>query len=265
MTTTIDTLKATTIRDIPTTPDTFDLNDLVVCGTYPVAVTNVEYYVTSQDRPYFRVELTITERDDKEEGRPTVGDGYEGRQLWIDVVVGEYDRLGGDFYNKLALLGIREGFWRKVRGVDPLELAAATCRELMGKSAWVRVKPKRHEGRYYNKVWPVPYDGRVGIRAISSNIIPPLHDCELGHHCTQQLLEDEAIQRAVPLADGELEDEELPEAIDAFVNAGWLRAEDLPVTTVEELSARLVKVRNRACVPDHWSEQRRVDRRSTDS
>ena len=258
----VETAKAPVIRDIPT-PGTFADRDLL-SGTYPVIVTNVKYCITSQEEPYFRVELTITESDEKEEP-PTLGDRCEGRQLWIDLAVDEYDRLGGDFYNKLALLGIREGFWGKVREADPLELAAATCRELMGKSAWVRVKTKEYEGQYYNKVWPVPYDGRIGIRRITPQMAPLLHHCEHVDHCPQRHLEWAALEFAIPLADGELEDDELSEAAHALRLAGWLRAEDLPVTTVEELSARFVKVRNRADAVDHWREQGHVGRRSTDS
>jgi hypothetical protein len=63
---------------------------------------------------------------------------------------------------------------------------------------------------------------------------------------------DEAQQWYAALMEGHLNEDDLRHAVDPFMDAGWLRAEDLPITTLEELSARLEVAIERGLPPDPW-------------
>jgi hypothetical protein len=63
------------------------------------------------------------------------------------------------------------------------------------------------------------------------------------------------MQVAFLLGKGLLDEEELPQAVSDLLRAGWLKPEDLPITTLEELSEGLNKAIERGLPPDPWSDE----------
>jgi hypothetical protein len=64
----------------------------------------------------------------------------------------------------------------------------------------------------------------------------------------------DATRTAFLLQNGLLHEEELPQAVLDLLRAGWLKPEDLPITTLDELSERLETAIERGLPPDPWSE-----------
>jgi hypothetical protein len=63
------------------------------------------------------------------------------------------------------------------------------------------------------------------------------------------------MQVAFLLGKGLLHEEELAQAVSDLLSAGRLIPEDLPITTLEELSEGLNKAVERGLPPDPWSDE----------
>ncbi len=70
-----------------------------------------------------------------------------------------------------------------------------------------------------------------------------------------QAAEDDALQYSWAVSQGKLTEEDLPNAVGAFMRAGWFIAEDLPVANLDELSDRLHRADERGLPPDPWSDR----------
>ena len=204
-------------------------------GLYTTTVTFAEFVNNTQAEPYFALELAVTE--------PAC---HSRRQFRSNVLFGRSWHMLGGFLTDMAILGLGRDFWVKLGVTDPeaiapQAIAREVCRAVIGRPARVWVTIAEDRGDLVNKV---RLDSIPGV----SLLVPSLVSCKV-NHCYQERLQEDAFQYAIPLYDGKLEEDELPGAADAFVEAGWLRAEDLPITTVEQLLERLHTARRRHYAP----------------